>query len=75
VVGRRRYANLARSLDMPYSLGNIVFGKQVTHEAHHGALRQSPKERRSQKQQMVRGNLLILNEPKGVLEVRIVRWG
>jgi len=27
VVVHRRYANLTRSLDMPYSLGNIGYGK------------------------------------------------
>jgi len=38
VVGHRRYVNLARSLDMPYSLGNIVSTEQATHKDHHGAL-------------------------------------
>jgi len=38
MVVSRRYANLARSLDMPYSLGNIGLGKQATHEAHRSAL-------------------------------------
>ena len=42
VVVHKRYANLSRSLDMPYSLGNIGSRKQATHKAHHGALRQSP---------------------------------
>jgi len=49
VVSHKRYANLVRFLHMPYSLRNIVSRKQATHEAHHGALGQSPKERRSQK--------------------------
>jgi len=57
VVGHRRYANLTRSLDMPYSLENIVSGKQATHEAHRGALGQSPKEQPSQKQQMLGGKI------------------
>ena len=47
MVSRGRYVNLARSLDMPYSLGNIVYRKQATHEAHRGALGQSPEEQRS----------------------------
>ena len=55
VIGHRRYANLARSLDVPYSLGNIMSGKQATHEAHRGALGQSPKQQRSQKQQTLGG--------------------
>ena len=42
MIAHRRYVNLARSLNMPYSLENIGFGKQVTHETHHGALAQSP---------------------------------
>ena len=51
MVGHKRYANPARSLNMPYSLGNIEFGWQSSHEAHRGALGQSPEERRSSKQQ------------------------
>jgi len=57
VVGHRRYANLAMSLDMPYSLENIGSRKQVTHEAHRGALGQSFKEWWSQKQQALGGKL------------------
>ena len=55
VIVHRRYVNLTRFLDMfldmLYSLENTVFGKQATHEAHRGALGQSPEEWRSQKQQ------------------------
>jgi len=57
VVSHKRYAYLTRSLDMPYSLTDIVSRKQATHEAHRGALGQSPEERRSQKQHMLRGKL------------------
>jgi len=45
VVVHRRYANPARSLDMPYSLENIRSGKKATYEAHHGTFRQSPEKR------------------------------
>ena len=69
VVGHKRYANLAKFLDMPYSLGNIMFGKQATHEAHRGALGQSLEEQCFQKQQ----TLILLNGSTGALEVRIVR--
>jgi len=57
VVVHRRYVNLARSLDMPYSLGNIGSEKQATYEAHRGAVGQSPKERHSLKLQRHRGKL------------------
>jgi len=57
VVGHRRYANLTRTLDMPYSCGNIGSRKQATHDTHRGALGQSPEEQRSQKQQTLRGKL------------------
>ena len=40
VVVHRRYVNLDKSLDMPYSLGNIGSEKQATHKAHRGALGQ-----------------------------------
>ena len=55
MVVHRRYANLARSLDMPYSLGNIGSRKQASHKG--GALGQSPEERRSLKQQTLGGKL------------------
>jgi len=38
VVVHRRYVNPASSLDMPYSLGNIVPRKQATHKAHYATL-------------------------------------
>ena len=57
VVVHRRYANLTRFLDMSYSLGNIVSGKQVTHEAHRSALGQSLEEQHFQKQQALEGKL------------------
>ena len=60
MVGHRRYANLARSLDMPYGLGNIRSEKQATHESHHGVLGQSSEERRYQKQQTLGGKLVPL---------------
>jgi len=75
VVGHWRYANLIGSPDMPYSLENIVFGKQATHEAHRGALGQSLEERRFQKQQTLGENLPFLNGPKGILNIRLFRWG
>ena len=57
MVVHRRYVNLTRSLDIPYSLGNIGPWKQATHAAHRGTLGQSPKELHSQKQQMLKGKL------------------
>ena len=57
VVGHRRYASLARSLDISYSLENIGFGKRATQKAHRGTLGQSPEERRSLKQQTLEGKL------------------
>ena len=60
VVVHRRYANLARSLDMPYSLRNIRPGRQATHEARCGAFEQSPKEQRSKKLQKLEGKLVHL---------------
>jgi len=74
VVVHWRYVNLSRSLNMHYSLGSIGFGKQATHEAHWGALGQSLEEWCSQKQQSLGGKLAPLEWPKGVFEVRIVRW-
>ena len=41
MVGQKKYANLTRFLDMPYIPGNIMSGKQATHEADRGALGQS----------------------------------
>ena len=57
MVGHKKYANLARSLDMLYSLENIASMKEATHEPHHGALGQSLEERRSQKQQILEEKL------------------
>jgi len=57
VVRHRRYGNLARSLDMPYSLENIVSGKQATCEGDRGTLGQRHKERCSQKRQTLGGKL------------------
>ena len=56
VAIHRRYANLARCLDM-LSLRNIGFGNQATHETHRGALGQSPEERCSLKKQTLGGKL------------------
>jgi len=47
VVGHKRYANPAWSLDMPYSPRNTVSGQKASHKAHRGTLGQSPKERHS----------------------------
>jgi len=60
VVGHRRYANLARLLNMPCSPGNIMHGKQATQKAHRDTLRQSPKELHAQKQQILGGKLVPL---------------
>ena len=57
MVGHDREANLAKFLDMPYSIGNIVSGKQATHEAHRGVVGQSLEGRCSQKQQTLGGKL------------------
>jgi len=57
VAGHMRYANLTKSLDKPYSLGNIGFGKQAAHESHCGTLGQCPEEHRSQKQQTLGSKL------------------
>jgi len=55
VFTHRRHAHLTRSLEMPYSLGNIGSRKQASHKG--GALGQSPEERRSLKQQTLAGKL------------------
>jgi len=57
VIGHKRYTNLSRPQDMPYSPGNIESGKQASHEVHRGALGQCPEERCSHKQQMLEGKL------------------
>ena len=54
MVVHRRYA---RSLNMLYSLGNIGSGKPTTHEAHCGALGQSPEEQHSLNLQRLGGKL------------------
>jgi len=60
VIVHRRYANLARSLDMLYSLENIGSKKQATHEAHRDALGYSPEEWPSLKQQKLEVKLVPL---------------
>jgi len=60
VAGHKRYANPTRSLNKPDSAGNIVSVQQASHGAHRGALRQSHKERRSQKQHKLEGTLAFL---------------
>jgi len=72
VVVHMIYVNLARSLDMLYSLGNIGSEKQAIHETPRGALGQSPEERHSLMLQRREGNLLLFNGPKGVLNILIV---
>jgi len=67
VVVHWRYANLSRSLDMPYSLGSIGSGKQATHEAHWDALGQSLEEWCSRKQQTLEAKPAPLEWTQGCL--------
>ena len=67
VVGHKRYANPAMSLDMPYSPRNTVFGQQASHKAHCGDLGQSPEGRRPQRQQILEGKLAPLEWIQGYL--------
>ena len=73
MVSHKRHANLPRSLDMHYSLGNIGSEKQATQKLIVALLDKVPKSNALRSNKLSEGNLLILNGPKGVLDIRLVR--
>ena len=64
VVGHKRYANLARSPNKPYSSGNIVFGYQASQVLAMALLDEVTKRGVLRSNISSNGHLLLLNGPK-----------
>jgi len=73
VVGHKRYANLARPLDMPIILEILCLENKQPTKLIVTLLDKVPKSGALRSNKCSEGNLLILNGSKGVLGIRIVR--
>ena len=75
VVGHKTYANPARSLDMAYHPGNTVSGSKHSTKLIVALLDKVSKSSILRGNKCSKGNLLLLNGSKDVLDVSIVKRG